>query len=226
MAGGLGDRLKPLTNDCPKPMLEIKGKPILEIILNNFIEYGFENFHISVNYKAEIIENYFGDGSKWGVKICYIREAQKMGTIGSLSLLSEKPREPLIVMNGDLLTNVNLDQLLAFHNGEKSAVTLCVRDYVIQIPFGTVEIKDHKILEIKEKPDQHFFVNAGVYVLEPSILELIPRGTYYDMDSLVEKIIKTEKGCSAFPIREYWLDIGHIDNYKKGNREFWSEQIN
>ena len=225
MAGGLGDRLKPLTNDCPKPMLEVKGKPILEIILNNFIEYGFENFHISVNYKAEIIENYFGDGSKWGVKIRYIREAQKMGTIGSLSLLSEKPREPLIVMNGDLLTNINLDQLLAFHKGEKSAATLCVRDYVIQIPFGTVVIKNHKILEIKEKPEQHFFVNAGIYIFEPSILELIPRDAYYDMDTLVQKIIKTEKGCSAFPIREYWLDIGRVDDYNKGNREFWAEPL-
>jgi dTDP-glucose pyrophosphorylase/predicted transcriptional regulator len=220
MAGGVGTRLKPLTNDCPKPMLEVKGKPILEIILNNFIDYEFRKFHISVNYKADVIEKYFGDGSKWGVEISYIREEQKMGTIGSLSLLTEKPREPLIVMNGDVLTNINLDQLLAFHNGGASAATLCVRDYVIQIPFGAVEIKDHKILEIKEKPEQHFFVNAGIYVFEPCLLELIPQDTYYDMDTLVQKIIETERGCSAFPIREYWLDIGQIDDYKKGNREF------
>jgi dTDP-glucose pyrophosphorylase len=225
MAGGMGTRLKPLTNHCPKPMLEVKGKPILEIILNNFIDYGFENFYISVNYKAEIIENFFGDGSKWGVEIHYIREAQKMGTVGSLSLLPEKPKEPLIVMNGDLLTNINLDQLLVFHTKSKTSATLCVRDYVLQIPFGAVEIKDHKILEIKEKPEQHFFVNAGIYVFEPNLLELIPRDAYYDMDTLVQKIIETERGCSAFPIREYWLDIGHVDDYNKGNREFWSEPL-
>jgi dTDP-glucose pyrophosphorylase len=225
MAGGMGTRLKPLTNDCPKPMLEVKGKPILETILKNFIDYGFENFHISVNYKAEIIENYFGDGSKWGVKIRYIREAQKMGTVGSLSLLSEKPKEPLIIMNGDLLTNINLEQLLDFHAKSKSSATLCVRDYVLQVPFGAVEIKDHKILEIKEKPEQHFFVNAGIYVFEPNLLELIPRDTYYDMDALVQRIIETERGCSAFPIREYWLDIGRVDDYNKGNKEFWSEPL-
>ena len=226
MAGGMGTRLKPLTNHCPKPMLEVKGKPILEIILNNFIDYGFKKFHISVNYKAEVIENYFGDGSKWGVEICYIREEQKMGTVGSLSLLSEKPKESLIVMNGDLLTNINLEQLLDFHAKSKSSATLCVRDYVFQIPFGAVEIKDHKILEIKEKPEQHFFVNAGIYVFEPNLLGLIPKGVYYDMDVLVQKIIETEGGCSAFPVREYWLDIGHVDDYNKGNREFWSEALN
>ena len=226
MAGGMGTRLKPLTNDCPKPMLEVKGKPILETILNNFINYGFKKFHVSINYKAEVIENYFGDGSKWGVKIQYIREAQKMGTVGSLSLLSEKPKEPLIIMNGDLLTNINLEQLLAFHEMSKSAATLCVRDYILQIPFGAVKIKDHKILEIKEKPEHHFFVNEGIYVLESKMLELIPRDAYYDMDTLVQKIIETEGGCSAFPIREYWLDIGRLDDYNKGNRDFWSEPLN
>jgi dTDP-glucose pyrophosphorylase len=226
MAGGMGTRLKPLTNNCPKPMLKVKGKPILETILSNFIDYGFKRFHVSVNYKAEVIENYFGDGSKWGVEIHYIREAQKMGTVGSLSLLSEKPKEPLIIMNGDLLTNINLEQLLAFHERSKSAATLCVRDYAFQIPFGAVEIKDHKILEIKEKPEQHLFVNAGIYVFEPNLLELIPQGVHYDMDALVQKIIKTEGGCSAFPIREYWLDIGRVDDYNKGNREFWSEPLN
>jgi dTDP-glucose pyrophosphorylase len=220
MAGGMGTRLKPLTNHCPKPMLEVNGKPILEIILSNFIDYGFKKFHISVNYKAEVIENYFGDGSKWGVEIHYIREAQKMGTVGSLSLLSEEPKEPFIVMNGDLLTNINLEQLLAFHAKSKSSATLCVRDYVFQIPFGAVEIKDHKILEIKEKPEQHFFVNAGIYVFEPNLLELIPQDAHYDMDTLVQKIIETEKGCSAFPIREYWLDIGHVDDYNKGKESF------
>ena len=129
-----------------------------------------------------------------------------MGTVGSLSLLSEKPKEPLIIMNGDLLTNINLEQLLAFHESSKSAATLCVRDYVFQLPFGALKIKDHKIVEIKEKPEQHFFVNAGIYVFEPKLLELIPKGVHYDMDTLVQRIMETEGGCSPSPIKNIgWI---------------------
>ena len=223
MAGGLGSRLRPLTEDCPKPMLKIGGRPILETILLNFIEHGFRKFYISVNYKSDAITDYFGDGTKWGVEIKYLCEPQKLGTAGALSLLPEKQTQPVFVMNGDLLSKVNFSQLLDFHTNHDTSGTMCVREYDFQVPYGVVKIEDNAILGIDEKPVQRFFVNAGIYVLEPEALDQIPPNTFFDMPNLFEKLIAQKSKTLVFPIREYWLDIGQLADYDRANGEF--EQV-
>lgn len=220
MAGGLGNRLRPLTDECPKPMLKVGNKPLLETILENFIEYGFHRFYISVNYMADVVKSYFGDGSRWGVDICYLHEDQRLGTAGALSLLPKKPVEALLIMNGDLLTKVNFKQLLDFHFGHHAQATMCVREYDFQVPYGVVKIDEHRITRIDEKPIQRFFVNAGIYVLEPEALGLISPNTYFDMPTLFEKLIELKKETVVFPIREYWLDIGYLADYNRANGEY------
>ncbi len=219
MVGGLGLRLRPYTNHTPKPMLKVGNKPILEIILENFLEYGYSNFIMCTNYKSEVIKDYFGDGKKFGVKIEYIIEKQRMGTAGALSLLREKPDEPFFVMNGDLLTTLNFEHLHNFHISNNSEGTMCVREYNIQIPFGVVNIENDKINSIEEKPTKTYFVNAGIYMLNPSILEYVPTKKPLDMPTLFEQIIKN-KNASVFPLREYWTDIGHTQEYFKANEDF------
>lgn len=220
MAGGMGTRLRPLTDDCPKPLLKVGGKPVLETILENFMEYGFKKFYLSVNYKANMIKEYFGDGNRWGVEIDYIYEDKPLGTAGALSLLPEKPNQPLLVMNGDLLTKVNFQQLIDFHSVHQAQATMCVREYNFQVPYGVVNMDQHRLTEIEEKPLQRFFVNAGIYVLEPKVLELIPNNEFFDMPNLFKKIINKSGETTAFPIREYWMDIGQLNDYERANVEF------
>lgn len=220
MAGGLGSRLKQLTSDIPKPLLKVGDKPILETILDNFITHGFNHFFISVNYRSELIEKHFGDGSRWGVRIDYLREDKKLGTAGALGLLPKTPSEPILVMNGDVLTKVNFEQLLEFHTEHKAAATMCVREYDFQVPYGVVKLDNHRIVSIEEKPIQRFFVNAGIYVLEPEVLEMIPHGTYLDMPTLFGTLVTQERETAVFPIREYWLDIGRIDDFEQAQTDF------
>ncbi|TKI58591.1 CBS domain-containing protein [Brevibacillus antibioticus] len=220
MAGGLGTRLYPLTHDCPKPLLKVGNKPLLETILQSFIEQGFHKFYISVNYKAEMIQDYFGDGSQWGVTIHYLQEKESLGTAGALSLLPELPKDPFFVMNGDLLTKVNFDQLLDFHKTYQAQATMCVREYDHQIPYGVVTLEKQKLVAMEEKPTQRFFVNAGIYVLSPGALKNIPHNRYLDMPSLFEQLMKEEQQTIAFPIREYWLDIGRMADFERANMEF------
>lgn len=220
MVGGLGSRLRPLTEQFPKPLLKVGTKPILETILENFMEYGFRRFYLSVNYKSDMIEEYFGDGSRWGIDIRYIHENKQLGTAGALSLLPEKPNLPIFVMNGDLLTKVNFAQLLNFHRSQGAQATMCVREYDFQVPYGVVSVDGHKLTAIKEKPVQHFFVNAGIYVLEPDVLDLIPQDDFFDMPTLFHKLIELQCESAVFPLREYWIDIGRLDDYEKANSEF------
>lgn len=220
MVGGLGSRLRPLTDNIPKPMLKVGNKPILQTIVEKFAEYGYTNIVLCVNYKSHVIEDYFRDGNEFGVNIEYIFEEQRMGTAGALSLLKEKPTEPFFVMNGDLLTNVNFEHLDSYHITNRSIGTMCVREYDFQVPYGVVNIKDSKILSIKEKPTHKFFVSAGIYMLSPEILEYIPKNEFYDMPTLFEKLISENKNIISFPLREYWLDIGRLEEYKKANEEY------
>lgn len=221
MAGGLGTRLKPLTDHCPKPMVKIGSRPLLETILTSFIAQGFTRFFLAVNYMAGRIKEHFGDGSKWGVEINYLTEKKKMGTAGALGLLPEKPDKPLLVMNGDLLTKVNYRQLLDFHDENRAAATMCVREYTFQLPYGVVKLENNRrIREIDEKPVHRFFVNAGIYVLEPSVLQYLPPDTYIDMTTLFGRIIAHKLETSVFPIREYWIDIGYHEELEKANAEF------
>lgn len=220
MAGGLGSRLKHLTKDVPKPLLRIGDKPILETILESFVDQGFVKFFLSVNYKSELIESYFGDGSRWGVQIEYLREDKKLGTGGALGLLPKKPSTPLLVMNGDVLTRINFQQLLDFHNKHKSMATMCVREYDFQVPYGVVRVDKHRIAAIEEKPTHRFFVNAGIYVLEPQTLEHIPHNTYFDMPTLFERLIEQQQETTVFPVREYWLDVGRMDDFERAQMDF------
>lgn len=225
LAGGRGQRLKPLTDDCPKPMLPVGGRPMLQIIVESLIRQGFRRFYISVNYKREMVREHFGDGSLWGAEIRYIEEdeATPLGTAGALSLLPELPNEPMIVMNGDILTKVGFGALLDFHTEHASVGTMCVRDYILQVPYGVVEVDDHRLSEILEKPAHRFLVNAGVYVLERAAIELVPRGQAYDMPTLFEEIARRKLAATVFPIREYWLDIGRIDDFNKANDDYIRE---
>lgn len=221
MVGGLGTRLRPLTDNIPKPMLKVGNKPILETIILNFKKHGFVNFVLCVSYKAEIIEEYFGDGSSFGVNIEYVHENQRMGTVGALSLISkEKLQEPFFVMNGDLLTNINFENMMNYHIEHTSVATMGVREYDFQVPYGVVNVEGNNILSIEEKPVHNFFVSGGVYVLSPLVLSGIPKDEYYDMPTLFEKLIEEEQKSISFPIHEYWLDIGRVDEFEKANREF------
>jgi dTDP-glucose pyrophosphorylase len=220
MAGGMGNRLKPLTEDVPKPMLKLGDKHILETIIDNFIQHGFSNFAISVNYKSQMIRDHFGDGKKHGIRIDYLKEREKMGTAGSLSMLRKIPDLPFFVMNGDILTNINLEQFLEFHKLNNADATVAVSEISFEIPYGVVRMKEKQILDIREKPSQVFFVNAGIYVMEPRSLKYITGSGYMDMPQLLKKMIDDGRKVISFPIHEYWLDIGKMDDYKKAQSDF------
>jgi len=220
MVGGLGTRLRPLTEHTPKPMLKVGDKPILETIILNFKKYGFINIILSVSYKAEIIEEYFKDGKEFGVNIEYIYENQRMGTAGALSLMRDKLDESFFVMNGDLLTNINFEEMMNYHISNGSEATMGVREYDFQVPYGVVNIDGNNILGIEEKPVHNFFVSGGVYILNPKVLEFIPNNKFYDMPTLFEMIIVEKLKSISFPIHEYWLDIGRIEEFHKANSEY------
>jgi len=220
MAGGFGKRLRPLTDDIPKPLLKVGTRPILEIILRQLIEAGFHNFYISTHYKAEMVRQHFGDGSKWGIGIEYVNEDEPLGTAGALGLLPKDLTElPLLVMNGDLLTKVNFEQLLAFHREKRGIATMCVREYDFQVPYGVIETDEHRIVSIVEKPLHTFFVNAGIYVLEPQLVRSVSKNAFLDMPHLLEKKIQDGEHINSFPVHEYWLDIGRKEEYERANRD-------
>jgi dTDP-glucose pyrophosphorylase/predicted transcriptional regulator len=219
MAGGFGTRLYPLTKNTPKPLLKVGVKPILETIIEQFISYGFHNFYISTHFKSEQIRDYFKSGEKHNISINYVHEDSPLGTAGSLGLLPENlPDLPVIVMNGDLLTKVNFNNLLDFHYENNTDATMCVREYDFQVPYGVIETDNHKIKKIEEKPVHNFFVNAGVYVLNKTLVNKIDGRSYLNMTDFLDKELN-KGGVSAFPIHEYWLDIGQMDEYEKANRE-------
>lgn len=223
MAGGFGTRLRPLTDNCPKPLLKVGDKPILEILLNSFIKSGFVNFYISTHYLPEMIQEYFGDGSKWNVNISYVHEEVPLGTGGALGLLPDSvPDLPLILINGDVLTNVDFESVLAFHNKHSAAATMCVRDYEYQVPFGVINGEGNKIISMVEKPIQRFFVNAGIYIISPRIRLSVTHNTRIDMPTLLEQFISKKESVMMFPIHEYWLDIGRMEDYQRAQSDIQS----
>ncbi len=220
MAGGLGSRLSPLTDVIPKPLLRVGSKPILEVILESFMVYGFKRFFLSVNYRKEMIKEYFGDGSAWGVTIEYLEENGRLGTAGSLSLFKDRPEHPFFVMNGDLLTRINFQHVLDFHLEHQSRATLCVRKVEQTVPYGVVRLDAHRLLNIEEKPVQEYFVNAGIYLLDPEVLPLIPKGQYFDMPTLFQSIIKQRETTAAFPFLDYWMDIGRMGDFRQACQDY------
>jgi dTDP-glucose pyrophosphorylase len=220
MAGGFGKRLRPLTDTIPKPLLPIgsrKGKkPILEVMLRQCIEAGFSNFIISTHYKAEMLMEHFGNGSSWGVQIRYAHESVPLGTAGALGLLpNDVPDLPIVVVNGDLVTSVDLDGLIRFHQEQGGIATVCVKQYDHQVPFGVVEADGTRVAAITEKPVFKYFVSAGMYVVEAEGIDYIRGRGYIDMPDFLQECIDHDKRVSMFPIHENWRDIGRIGEYQE-----------
>lgn len=221
MAGGFGTRLRPLTDTCPKPMLKIGNKPILETVIRSFIKAGFVNFYISTHYMPEQIQQHFGDGAELGVTIRYIHEDSPLGTGGALGLLpNDLPQDlPLIMMNGDVLTKVDFERLLDFHIENQADATMCVREYDYQIPYGVINGEGNKITSMVEKPIQRFFVNAGIYVVSPRVIQSVPENHHIDMPTLLELHMNERDNILMFPIHEYWLDIGRMDDFNRAQAD-------
>lgn len=220
MAGGFGTRLQPLTDDCPKPLLRVGDKPILELIIENFVKAGFHRFFISTHYRAEMIHDYFGDGGRWGASIRYVNEDEPLGTGGALGLLPhDEVDQPMFMMNGDLLTNLNFDNLLKFHTEHRAAATMCVREYEHRVPYGVVESDGHRIRSMVEKPVHKYFVNAGIYVLSPEVVRSVRKGTRIDMPTVLEQEIARGNEVNVFPMHEYWLDIGRMEDFQRAQFE-------
>lgn len=220
MAGGLGSRLRPLTDDTPKPLLPVGGRPILETILHQLLSHGFSHFYISVNYKAEAVKAHFGDGSRLGAEIRYLEEDSALGTAGPLALIDERPDMPLLVMNGDLLTKLNFSALFQYHREHAARATVCVREFDMQVPYGVVEFDNNRVLGISEKPVHRFMVNAGIYVLDPTVLDRIPRGQRLDMPDLLRSLTGAGEAVFGYPIHEYWIDIGRLEDFHRAANEF------
>jgi dTDP-glucose pyrophosphorylase len=220
MAGGFGKRLRPLTNDCPKPMLKVGDKPILEQILLNFVDAGFHRFYISTHYMPETIQDYFGNGEKWGVSIQYIHEEEPLGTGGALGLLPHEEIDlPLIMMNGDLLTSLNIHGFLEFHDNHTSVATMCVREYEYQVPYGVIASEGAQIKSMVEKPVYKYFINAGIYLLNPELVKRVERGIRIDMPALLQQQIEEGRPVNMFPLHEYWLDIGRMDDFQRAQNQ-------
>lgn len=218
MAGGMGTRLMPLTENTPKPMLLINGKPILERIIEKLVEQGFQNFYISINYLGEKIKDYFGDGIKWDINIQYIEEDKRLGTAGALSKIKNILQEPFLVMNGDIITDINFRNLLDEHIQNNSMATMCVYEQVHQVPFGVVDFDENNIItELKEKPKYIYHINMGIYVLHPEACQYIPDNTFFDMPTLFQKLIENKKLCKTYAFNGIWNDIGQLNEYNAIN---------
>lgn len=220
MAGGMGTRLRPLTQQRPKPLLQVGEKPIIQTIIENFVSQGFHDFKICINYQGEQIKAFCGNGGKWNANIEYIEEQKRLGTAGALSLLSKRPETPFFVMNGDVLTKVDFVRLLGFHQKQHNLATMCVREYRYQIPYGVVQLDQHRIIDLKEKPVKYYNVNAGVYLLEPTVLDHIPKNEYFDMTQLFEKLIEENAQVGSFPLREYWMDVGRMEDFEQAHLDY------
>jgi NDP-sugar pyrophosphorylase family protein len=212
MAGGFGSRLYPHTKDCPKPLLPVGGKPILQHILERARDEGFSNFILSINYLGHMIEEYFGDGKNFGVTINYLREEVPLGTAGSLSLIDSVPESPIVVVNGDSITNVGYGNMLDFHLENNSSATIAVKNYEWQNPYGVVHTDGSQILDIEEKPIIQSKINAGSYILNPSILDLLEKDSHCDMTTLLKRAHAQKNRLVAFPIYESWIDFTTADD--------------
>ncbi len=220
MAGGLGTRLRPFTDNLPKPMIDVGGRPILEHIIRRFVSQGFKRFYISVNYMSHVIKEYFGDGKLFGAEIAYLEETERLGTAGSLRLLPSNVRGPFIVMNGDLLTAANFAAIADYHLETGADATMCLREYTVQVPYGVVAQTDGRFIGIEEKPLHQHYVNSGIYVLDASILDLLPESGYFDMPSLFDNLMqKNPSAAAVFPLREYWCDIGQVADLERARSE-------
>jgi dTDP-glucose pyrophosphorylase len=221
MAGGEGKRLGSLTKNCPKPMLKINGKHILEIILEQCIQAGFVNFYFSVNYLKEQIQNYFQDGSKWNVHISYLEEDEPLGTAGSLSLLPNQVKnEPTLILNGDVLHKIDYNSLIHFHKDSAADISLCASVHKTQIPYGVINIDDKGTPSLDEKPNLKHLINAGIYLLEPTIFKLVSKNNFLDMPDLIKRAKEKKYKINVFPVHEYWKDIGYPESLLQTSKDW------
>lgn len=224
MAGGYGSRLRPVTGELPKPMVPIGDRPLLELILKQLRKAGIRYVNLTTHYKGDVIARHFGDGRSFGLEIRYVEEDQPLGTAGALGLL-ETSNDPLLVINGDILTRVDFHAMLDFHRQHGADMTVAVHQHEIRLPYGLVEIEGTKVIGISEKPVLRHFINAGIYLLNPGMCRFIPTGHSYDMTDLISRLIA--EGCRvvSFPVREYWLDIGQTGDYQKALHDFENRAI-
>jgi dTDP-glucose pyrophosphorylase len=218
MAGGLGTRLRPLTEDTPKPMLPVGGKPLMELVIEQLCQVGIRRVNITTHYKPEKITDHFGDGGSFGVELRYVNEDKPLGTGGALGLI-DKPTEPLLVINGDILTKVDFRAMLDYHQEHRAVMTVAVKQYEIKVPYGVIECEGPRVCALKEKPQMHFLVNAGVYLLEPKVYEFIPNGEHFNMTDLIQWLLDSNQSVASFPIIEYWLDIGQLADYEQAQND-------
>jgi dTDP-glucose pyrophosphorylase/CBS domain-containing protein len=218
MAGGFGTRLMPLTEEVPKPMLPIGGRPLMERILNNLQKSGVKKVNITTHYRPEMIVEHFGSGDDIGFELNYTVEDQPLGTAGALGLIDEWD-DPLLVINGDILTTVDFRTMLDFHKSHKSKLTVGTRHFEVPVPYGVIECEGVNITDVKEKPNLTFFVNAGIYLIEPDVCKYIPRNKKFDMTDLIDLLIEEGENVVSFPIREYWLDIGKHEDYLRAQED-------
>lgn len=214
LAGGKGRRLMPLTEGLPKPMLPVGGKPMLERLIGQLVDNGIKNIHISINYLGHVIQDYFGDGSKFGCSIRYITESKELGTAGPLRGMIGNATSPILVVNGDLVTSVDFSACIDFHRARRHDLTIGVSKYDYQIPFGVVATnQDGIVTDISEKPRYSFTVNAGLYAVEPHLLSSIPDDTFFPMTDFIDLVIKQGRSVGAFAVHESWADVGIMDQY-------------
>jgi NDP-sugar pyrophosphorylase family protein len=224
MAGGYGTRLHPFTKDIPKPMVSVGDKPLLELIIQQLREAGISRVSVTTHYKREVITRHFGDGRDFGVEISYVEEDEPLGTAGALSLL-DASEEPLLVINGDIITRVDFRAMLNFHRDHQAEMTVGVRQYEFRVPYGIVETDETRVTRISEKPIVRHFINAGIYLLNPEVCRFIPKGKPYDMPELINRLVEGGHRVVSFPVREHWLDIGQIEDYQKAQSEFENGRV-
>lgn len=215
MAGGFGIRLRPFTENSPKPLLQVAGKPVLEHILISLVQRGFEQFYFALHYRADQIKAHFGDGSRWGANIQYLIEDKPLGTAGAIALIGEADRGRLLVLNGDILCDINYDALIDFHTRKGTLATMVVSEYEFTLPYGEVECLDDCLVALDEKPVRKTLVNAGIYMIEREAIEMIPLNQRFDMPSLFKMIIQSGKAASTYRLQNSWTDIGQLSDYNR-----------
>jgi dTDP-glucose pyrophosphorylase/CBS domain-containing protein len=219
MAGGFGVRLRPLTEHTPKPMLPVDGKPVMEHLLNHLKQAGIRRINVTTHYRPEKITDYFGDGKAMGLDIKYVPEERPLGTGGALGLLGPS-NEPLLVVNGDVLTGIDFSAMIDFHREHAAEMTVAVRRFDVPVPFGVIDSEHGYATKISEKPTLNFFVNAGIYLLQPTVQNLITPGEAFDMTDLIDRLLQAKRPVATFPMREYWLDIGKHADYERAQQEY------
>lgn len=215
LSGGLGSRLRPFTEVIPKPLLPIGEKAVLEIQIEHLGRHGFKDIYLATNYKSDYIENFFGDGSKYGVRLIISKEIKPLGTAGPVRLLQDALTEPFLVMNGDILTQLDYSKLISYACQRDSLLTISTKEIVTPFQFGNIFTEGDYVTGIEEKPNIKTTILAGIYVFKPELLDIIPADTYYGMDSLIKDMLARGMQICHYPISEYWLDIGQIDDYEK-----------